>query len=116
MSLGVEVQSHPLIVTEPMASPEFCRSNLYELLFECYQAPSVLVGVDSLFAAYENCAQQNKQCTTVLQTHFLSENNTQLILQIGHAATHIVPIVAGKVRYDCIKRVNVGSGNCSELL
>ncbi len=27
----------PLLITEPIANPEYCRINLMEMMFECYE-------------------------------------------------------------------------------
>jgi len=46
--------NHPIIATECFANPDFCRSKLLEQLFECYQVPSVVLGVDALFSYQYN--------------------------------------------------------------
>ena len=69
---------HPLAITEPLCNPNYCRHRMHwttfvfckrvalynvtlvhflemnELLFECYNIPSVFYGVDSLFSLFEN--------------------------------------------------------------
>lgn len=63
-----------------------------ELLFECYQVPSVFYGIDSLFS-------------------FNFNNNikdTALIISIGYSATHVIPFVDGHHVIDKVRRINVG--------
>lgn len=63
-----------------------------ELLFECYQVPSVFYGIDSLFS-------------------FSFNNNIKdsaLIVSIGYSATHVIPFVDGQVVSDKVRRINVG--------
>ena len=74
--------NHPIVLTEPVCNPNYCRqcklkvliflqfevkfvnsfslyisciiSAMSELLFECYNVPSVAYGIDSLFSLYNN--------------------------------------------------------------
>lgn len=62
-----------------------------ELLFECYNIPSVCNGVDSLFSFYNNDIGVNG-----------------LIISCGYQATHIVPILNGNVISNKARRINLG--------
>lgn len=64
-------------------------------MFECYRAPSVMLGVDALFAAYNNSLDK-----------YLKQ--TRLVINFGDQTTHVVPIVNGQIIYQNIKRLNVG--------
>ena len=63
-----------------------------ELLFECYQVPSVCYGIDSLFSFSFND----------------NLNGTALIVSIGYNTTHVIPYIDGKHITDKIRRINVG--------
>lgn len=63
-----------------------------ELLFECYQVPSVCYGIDSLFSFSFN----------------ETAKGTGLIVSIGYTTTHIIPFIAGASISDKIRRINVG--------
>lgn len=52
-----------------------------ELLFECYNVPSVAYGIDALFSAHHN----------------LGSVTDALIVSSGHQTTHILPVLAGQV-------------------
>lgn len=62
-----------------------------ELLFECYNIPSIAYGVDCLFSyQHNNCPSDG------------------LIVSIGYQATHIIPILDGKADVASAKRINLG--------
>lgn len=63
-----------------------------ELLFECYQVPSVFYGIDSLFSYNFND----------------NIKGTALIVSIGYAATHVIPFIDGHHIADKVRRINVG--------
>lgn len=62
-----------------------------ELLFECYNIPSLSYGVDCLFSYHHNnCSSDG------------------LIVSIGYHTTHIIPILDGKIDAINSRRINVG--------
>lgn len=63
-----------------------------ELLFECYQVPSVCFGIDGLFSFSFND----------------NVNGTGMIVSIGYTTTHVIPYIGGKHIADKIRRINVG--------
>lgn len=71
-----------------------------ELLIECYQAPSVCYGVDSLFSFGSNDNQ----------------NGTALIVSIGFNSTHVIPFVNGRQIAEKSRRINVGGNNMLNYL
>ncbi|RKP24224.1 hypothetical protein SYNPS1DRAFT_23682 [Syncephalis pseudoplumigaleata] len=73
--------NHPLLLTEPICTPNGSRKIMSELAFECYGAPSVSYGVDALFSYYQN-------------GHSMERGG--IVCSMGHAATHILPIVDGR--------------------
>jgi actin-related protein 5 len=64
-----------------------------ELLFECYQVPSVCYGVDSLFSYYGNRIHQSEFGL-----------NDALIISSGFNTTHIIPILANSIIANKAKR------------
>lgn len=63
-----------------------------ELLFECYDVPSVCYGVDSLFSYSQN----------------MDGIKDGLIVSIGYHATHIIPVLRGKMDVERARRINLG--------
>ncbi|OXU27942.1 hypothetical protein TSAR_010339 [Trichomalopsis sarcophagae] len=83
--------NHPVILTETFLNPNYSRNLMAELLFECYNIPSVAYGVDCLFSyQHNNCSSDG------------------LIVSIGYQATHIIPILDGKADVMNAKRINLG--------
>lgn len=66
-----------------------------ELLFECYDVPSVCYGVDSLFSYYKN----------------MSGVRDGLIVSCGYQATHIIPILGGTMVVEKARRLNLGGSH-----
>ena len=63
-----------------------------ELLFECYNVPSVAYGVDALFSAQYNYTRNDSQLRDAL------------IITSGHQATHIIPVLDGRMDTGHCKR------------
>lgn len=69
-----------------------------ELMFECYSAPSLAYGVDSLFAYHYN-------------------NGTNgLVVSSSHTATHVVPVLNSKAILSHCTRLNWGGSHAIEYL
>lgn len=66
-----------------------------ELLFECYQVPSVLFGVDSLFSLFYN-QPDIQNC---------------LVISLGHHTCHVIPYINQKMINDKVLRLNLGGFN-----
>lgn len=107
-SLGCTEDSvrSPLVISETPANPIYCRTQLLEMLFECYGVPEVFVGCDALFAYFHELDCELKDMS----------KDTRLVISLGAAATHVIPVVNGKVDYLAIKRLNVGANNCLEVM
>lgn len=109
---------HPIVLTECFANPNYCRQCkrifgiffpvrshrltsfrlpslqfpvMSELLFECYDIPSVCYGVDALFSFNDRYS-----------------NGDGLIVSIGYHTIHIVPVLNGNVESTKVRRINLG--------
>lgn len=71
-----------------------------ELLFECYNVPSVCYGVDCLFSYYKN----------------LNGLKDGLLVSCGYHATHVIPVLHGKILMDKARRLNLGGANMISFL
>ncbi|XP_066594828.1 actin-related protein 5 [Prorops nasuta] len=86
-----ECLNHPIILTECFLNPNYSRNLMAELLFECYNVPSIAYGVDCLFSyQHNNCPPDG------------------LIISIGYHTTHIIPILDGKADFANSRRINIG--------
>jgi len=69
-------------------------AEMSELLFECYSVPRVAYGIDALFSYNYNVKPQCEY--------------DALILSCGYQATHVLPILGGRLRAPACQRINVG--------
>ncbi|KAK7094381.1 hypothetical protein V1264_005953 [Littorina saxatilis] len=96
--LGVNTEGrvdHPIVLTEAVVNPNYCRQQMSELLFECYHVPSVCYGVDSLFSFFHN---HPKALDGV-------------ILDCGYQTTHVLPVLDGKLVSANCRRINLGGAH-----
>lgn len=93
---------YPLLMTEAMCNPNYSRSLVSELLFECYRVPAVNYSVDSLLSFYYNASKLNK--------------TSGLIINSSHSSTHIVPVLDQQWQLPLTKRINLGGANHTDLL
>lgn len=92
--------NHPIVLNEAFCVPIWSRINTQELLFECYDIPSLLLGVDHLFSLYHN----------------LKDIENCLIVSLGHYTCHITAVIDGAVSCSHSKRINLGGLNLSLYL
>ncbi|KAI5704017.1 hypothetical protein M8J75_001135 [Diaphorina citri] len=84
--------NHPIVLTEPFLNPNYSRSLMSELLFECYQVPSVCYGIDSLFSYQYNGW----------------EGQSGVIISCGYQCTHVIPVINGCIDASKAKRIDLG--------
>ncbi|KAH8382852.1 hypothetical protein KR009_005587 [Drosophila setifemur] len=92
---GQESIKQPIILTEALANPSFCRQQMSELLFECYGIPAVTYGIDALYS-WEHYQQKR------------SKVSDALIISFGYSTTHVIPVLNGKLQLEHVRRLNVG--------
>lgn len=92
--MGIDTEgsvNHPIILTEAFLNPNYSRNLMAELIFECYNVPSIAYGVDCLLSyQHNNCPPDG------------------LIVSIGYHTTHIIPILDGKADPVNSRRINIG--------
>ncbi|KAI9372328.1 hypothetical protein BJX61DRAFT_507758 [Aspergillus egyptiacus] len=88
----------PIVMTEPIANPNYPRKMMNEILFECYSAPSVAYGIDSLFSYRYN------------------RGTDGLIVSSSHTSTHVIPVLNSKALLPNVSRLNFGGMHASEYL
>lgn len=84
--------NHPIMITEPVANPNYSRLLLSELLFECYHVPGICYGIDGLYS-YQHNGHSKK---------------TGLVINCGHHTTHIIPVIKGTPDLINSRRIDVG--------
>ncbi|XP_041369195.1 actin-related protein 5-like [Gigantopelta aegis] len=93
---------HPVVLTEPVCNPNYCRQQMTEMLFECYHIPQVVYGVDSLFSFYYN--------------HPQAATGDALIVDCGYQTTHILPYLNGRLDSANCRRLNLGGIHVDSFL
>ncbi|CAI7659940.1 unnamed protein product [Penicillium pancosmium] len=88
----------PILMTEPIANLGYPRKMMNEILFECYNAPSVTYGIDSLFAYRYN------------------KGTDGLVVSSSHTSTHVIPVLNSKPLLNNCTRLNWGGLNNAEYL
>ena len=104
--LGLSKESHidyPMVMTEAMCNPNYCRGLTSELLFECYKVPAICYGVDSLFSYHYNAEQNGKP-------------RIGLIVDASSSSTHIIPVVNDHWNIENTRRISLGGAHHTELL
>ncbi|KAL8872155.1 MAG: hypothetical protein Q9174_002166 [Haloplaca sp. 1 TL-2023] len=88
----------PVVMTEPVANLGYSRKTMTELLFECYSAPSIAYGIDSLFSYRYN------------------KGRNGLVVSSSHTATHLIPVINSKPIMSSATRLNWGAYQGAEYL
>ncbi|KAM0524452.1 hypothetical protein ACHAPE_000546 [Trichoderma viride] len=97
---GIDV---PVVMTEAVANLPYsrkCNNHLAmtEIIFECYGAPSLAYGIDSLFSYRYN------------------KGKTGLVVSSSHTSTHIIPVYNSKALLSQATRLNWGGYHNAEYL
>ncbi|KAK4146857.1 actin-like protein arp5 [Dichotomopilus funicola] len=88
----------PVVMTEAVANLPYSRKTMNEVLFECYNAPSVAYGIDSLFSYRHN------------------KGKTGLVVSSSYSATHLIPVYDSKALLSQAIRLNWGGWHAAEYL
>ncbi|KAI1828671.1 putative chromatin remodeling complex subunit [Xylaria intraflava] len=88
----------PIVMTEAVANLPYSRKSMNEIIFECYGAPSLATGIDSLFSYRYNNGQ------------------TGLVVSSSYSSTHIIPVYNSKAMLAQAIRLNWGGWHAAEYL
>ncbi|XP_067824272.1 uncharacterized protein [Heptranchias perlo] len=94
--LRIDIQEHPIVMTEPPNNPQKNREKTYEILFEEFQVPSLFLGIQAVLALHAT----GKVTGTVIDS--------------GSAVTHVVPIFEGGALENITQRVYLGGQDLTE--
>ncbi|CAH1406402.1 unnamed protein product [Nezara viridula] len=100
LGINTETVNHPIIITEAFMNPNYSRSCMSELLFECYGVPSICYAVDSVLS-YRNESKNG---------------NTGLIISCGYYSTHVIPIIDGAIDAKHSRRLDIGGYHITSYL
>ncbi|KAH8667565.1 hypothetical protein BGZ60DRAFT_409525 [Tricladium varicosporioides] len=88
----------PIVMTEAVANLPYSRKSMTEIIFECYNAPSLAFGIDSLFSYDYN------------------NGKTGLVVSSSHSSTHVIPVLNSKAILTQATRLNWGGLQSAEYL
>ncbi|OTB06376.1 hypothetical protein M426DRAFT_55381 [Hypoxylon sp. CI-4A] len=88
----------PIVMTEAVANLPYSRKSMNEIIFECYQAPSLATGIDSLFSYRYN------------------KGSTGLVVSSSYSSTHVIPVFDSKAMLAQAIRLNWGGWHATEYL
>ncbi|KAF3007109.1 hypothetical protein G7054_g11540 [Neopestalotiopsis clavispora] len=88
----------PIVMTEAVANLPYSRKSMNEIIFECYGAPSLATGIDSLFSYRYNKGQ------------------TGLVVSSSYSSTHVIPVYNSKAMLAQAIRLNWGGWHSAEYL
>ncbi|KAH7145793.1 actin-related protein, ARP5 class [Dactylonectria estremocensis] len=88
----------PIVMTEAVANLPYSRKSMTEIVFECYGAPSLAYGIDSLFSYRHN------------------KGKTGLVVSSSYTSTHVIPVYNSKAMLGQAIRLNWGGYHNAEYL
>ncbi|KAJ3508930.1 hypothetical protein NM208_g15744 [Fusarium decemcellulare] len=88
----------PIVMTEAVANLPYSRKSMTEIIFECYGAPSLAYGIDSLFSYRHN------------------KGKTGLVVSSSYTSTHVIPVYNSKAMLGQATRLNWGGYHNAEYL
>ncbi|EFX02970.1 chromatin remodeling complex subunit [Grosmannia clavigera kw1407] len=88
----------PVVMTEAVANLAYSRKSMTEIIFECYGAPSLAYGIDSLFSYSHN------------------KGSTGLVVSSSYSATHVIPVYNSKAILSQAIRLNWGGSHAAEYM
>ncbi|PHH64823.1 hypothetical protein CDD81_3889 [Ophiocordyceps australis] len=88
----------PIVMTEAVANLPYSRKSMTEIIFECYGAPSLAYGIDSLFSYRHN------------------KGKTGLVVSSSYTSTHLIPVYNSKPMLAHATRINWGGYQGAEYL
>lgn len=100
LNLGLEGRDsvNPIVLTETLCNLKASRKIMTELLFECYSAPSVAYGIDSLFSYHQNGGRNG------------------VVISSGHLSTHVIPVIDGNAQFQSTKRLSLGGTSVPDYM
>ncbi|KAI9820360.1 MAG: Nuclear actin-protein involved in chromatin remodeling [Pycnora praestabilis] len=101
LKLGVNGEGgvgRPIVMTEPVANMGYSRKTMTEIMFECYSAPSLAYGIDSLFSYNHNGGKDG------------------LVVSSSYSSTHLIPVLDSKAVLSHATRLNWGRSQSADYL
>lgn len=77
--LGIDVQSHPVLLTQPTLAPLALKATIEEIMYEKFNCPAIYVARAPLLSPYAY------------------GHSSGLVVDVGHSSAQVIPIIDGYV-------------------
>ncbi|XP_053377207.1 actin, non-muscle 6.2-like [Mercenaria mercenaria] len=91
-------EKHPVLLTEPPLNPKLNREKMVECMFETFNTPAFYVSLSAILAIYA------------------SGRGSAIMLDIGHAVSHVLAVYEGYTFKHAIDRIDLGGNDLTEYL
>jgi actin-related protein len=96
--LHVDLEQHPVLLTEPPLNPKANRERMTQMMFETFRVPALHIAQASVLSLYG------------------SARTTGMVVDCGDGVTHAVPIYEGYVMAHAILRLNLAGRKLTEFM
>ena len=121
---------HPILLSEPLGNPNYCRGKMNELLFECYDVPAVATAIPEVLAwRYHQHRQSKSASSAVVSSGSEDMEDDQrdtakdgdctgdgLIISCGYESSTIIPMLSNAVQFAHASRLSIGGSHLSSYL
>lgn len=96
--LRVNVEEHPVLLTEAPLNPKINREKMVEIVFESFEVPATYIAIQAVLSLYG------------------SGRTTGIVTDSGEGVTHVVPIYEGYALSHAVQRLDLAGKNLTEYL
>ncbi|KAF7142474.1 hypothetical protein RHSIM_Rhsim05G0005000 [Rhododendron simsii] len=96
--LWVNVEEHPVLLTEAPLNPKINREKMVEIMFESFEVPATYIAIQAVLSLYG------------------SGRTTGIFTDSGEGVTHVVPIYEGYALSHAVQRLDLAGKNLTEYL